>query len=118
MKPKTFIIIFVIIALLLGAFVFFQKKKTNTSDVSDLNRYANLTDEEKTEYEAVKEHLQNYISKVEERGDTPACYASEDGETYYVHTTFKGNETDGGERKVTSKIVFDMIVKEFDLNIL
>lgn len=118
MKPKTFIIIFVIIALLLGAFVFFQKKKTNTSDVSDFNKYTNLTDEEKTEYEAVKEQLQNYISKTEERGDTPACYASENGERYCVHTTFKGDETDGGEKNIKSKTVFDMIVAEFGLNIL
>ena len=115
MKPKTFISVFVIIAMLLGAFVFFQKKKTNT--IYDNNGQPPLTDEEKTEYEAVKKHLQNYISRVEKRGDTPACYASENGERYCIHTDFKENKEEGGEMYVNSKTVFDMIVKEFGLNV-
>ena len=115
MKTKTLIIILAIIALLLAAFMFFKKKNTNTKVT---NNDPSLTDEEKTEYEAVKEHLQNYISKVEERGDAPACYASQNGETYYIHTTFKEDETDGGKKKVNSKTVFNMIVEEFGLNIL
>ena len=120
MKQKIcYIILTALIAAVIAFFVTRRlQKNTAKTSKKTTNNNPTFTDEERNYYNVIKRYLQNYISNIEEKGYTPACYASIDGDNYYIHTDFEENEAEGGQRRLMYKTVFDKIVSEFNLNII